>query len=62
VLVKSALNSEDALLSSIRQNDKITFYTRYGDFLGRIAAGITGMILLYYIGGRFRRKRFLVGT
>jgi apolipoprotein N-acyltransferase len=39
---------------TINANDKLTFYTRYGDYAGRWALGISGAILLFAIV--FRNK------
>jgi len=50
VVKKSRLNTTDILTSSVYLNDQFTFYTRNGDYLGRVAACLSAMILLYYIG------------
>ena len=38
---------------TLNANDEITFYTRFGDYLGRLALGIAGALLLFVI---FLRK------
>ncbi|HAQ19277.1 MAG TPA: apolipoprotein N-acyltransferase [Prolixibacteraceae bacterium] len=47
VLLKTGLNSYEAIRLSVRMNDKITFYVRYGDFLGRICLVLSGLTVLY---------------
>ena len=38
----------------------MTFYTRYGDYLGRISEYVMGLCILYYIAYRVRKKNYLV--
>ncbi|MCP4309951.1 MAG: apolipoprotein N-acyltransferase [Bacteroidetes bacterium] len=44
------------LRGTLNRNDHITFYVRYGDFLGRIAVLLTVILLLYTIVVRYTRK------
>lgn len=49
---------EPAVISGIlNANDELTFYTRYGDFLGREALAISGLILVFglFFGKKFSR-------
>lgn len=41
-------------------NRRETFYTRWGDFIGRLAQYVMGLCLLYYVAYRIRRKNYLV--
>ncbi len=41
-------------------NSEQTFYTRYGDYLGRIAQLLMGLSWLYYVAYRTRKKNLLV--
>jgi apolipoprotein N-acyltransferase len=40
----------------LNKNDKITFYVKYGDYLGRIAVLLTVILLLYAVAIRYIRK------
>jgi apolipoprotein N-acyltransferase len=40
----------------LNKNDKITFYVKYGDYLGRIAVLLTVILLLYSLAIRYIRK------
>lgn len=46
-----------ALRQEIRTNDQITFYTRYGDFIGRGAAYATVLLLLMAFVQHYIRRR-----
>jgi len=46
-----------AIKSSINANDKLTFYTRYGDYLGRISVIILGITLIYCTIFFFKNKK-----
>jgi apolipoprotein N-acyltransferase len=50
VLVQTNIDASEAIGSEVRMNSTITFYVRYGDFLGWISLLLTGMIgiLLIY--------------
>ena len=39
---------------------RTTFYTRYGDYLGRIAEYLTLLCVLYYVAYRIKRKNYLI--
>ncbi len=41
-------------------NDKLTFYVRYGDYIGRIASYAFLLSVLYYVAYRTRRRNHLV--
>ncbi len=47
----------DVLREQIPKNDKITFYVRSGDFLGRLALFLLILLLLYMISQAIIRKR-----
>jgi len=44
------------LRGSLNKNDKITFYVKHGDYLGRIAVLLTVILLLYSITFRYIKK------
>ncbi|MCK5068646.1 MAG: apolipoprotein N-acyltransferase [Bacteroidales bacterium] len=44
------------LRGTLNKNDKITFYVKHGDFLGRIAVLLTVILLLYSIVFRYIKK------
>lgn len=48
------------LTDTLRLNASETFYTRYGDYLGRIAQYVMLLCLLYYVAYRVRKKNYLV--
>jgi len=49
---------EEAVISqTIKANDKITFYVKYGDYLGRIALFLAGILLLLAIVVRLRGQK-----
>ena len=41
-------------------NSELTFYTRYGDYLGRISEYLMLLCVLYYIAYRAKKKNHLV--
>mgnify|MGYP007005077824 FL=1 len=41
-------------------SDGLTVYTRYGDYLGRIAQDVMLLCLLYYVAYRVKRRNYLV--
>lgn len=48
------------LTAEVELNSKLTFYTRYGDYLGRISEYVMGLCILYYIAYRIKKKNYLV--
>lgn len=44
----------------INANDKITFYVKYGDYVGWLSAFTAGLLLLIAISFRFRKKSLVV--
>ena len=46
----------DARKATINANDKITFYVRFGDYIGRLSAFVAVLFLLISISFRLRRK------
>ena len=44
------------LRGTLNKNDKITFYVKHGDYLGRIAVLLTAILLLYSMVVRYIRK------
>lgn len=54
VISPSSYNTQDAVLVRINANDKITFYTKYGDFMGRIALVWIAIYAFFLLLIRFR--------
>ena len=48
------------LTAAVPLNSQLTFYTRYGDYLGRISELLMGLCILYYIAYRIKKKNHLV--
>lgn len=60
VLQKTSWWTEDVIKQNLKLNDEITFYVKYGDYIGKTAYYLSVIILLYSIlfslMRRFRRK------
>jgi len=41
----------------LKLNDKLTFYVKYGDFLGRISMFMAGLLVFYLISGTLRKGK-----
>lgn len=48
------------LTADVPLNTELTVYTRYGDYLGRIAEYVMLLCVLYYIAYRVKKKNYLV--
>lgn len=48
------------LTRSVPRHTTMTFYTRYGDYIGRIAQLVMLLSLLYYVAYRAKKKNYLV--
>ena len=48
------------LTADVTLNEKITFCTRYGDYIGRLSRYVAMLCVLYFIAYRIRRKNYLV--
>ena len=48
------------LTAPVALSDELTVYTRYGDYLGRIAQYVMLLCLLYYVAYRVKRRNYLV--
>jgi apolipoprotein N-acyltransferase len=48
-LQKSTWWTKDYLRGEININNKLTFYVRYGDYIGRIASYMLALLLLYWL-------------
>lgn len=53
-------NRRGVLTARVPLNDRITFYTRYGDYLGRIAEYVLLLCALYFVAYRIKRRNYLV--
>jgi apolipoprotein N-acyltransferase len=47
---------EDAVKGELNANNELTFYTKYGDYIGRISMFISGLLVLFLISKRFSQK------
>lgn len=56
ILIETSLNSETAISSEIRLNYRTTFYSRNGDWIGRICVLLSVLIGVYYLIIRWKRK------
>ena len=57
VIVQTPYWEEAALTETINANDYLTFYVRYGDYLGRAAAGLSLVTFVYFWVMVFLKKR-----
>lgn len=48
------------LTADVPLNTRMTFYTRYGDYIARIAEYVLLLCVLYYIAYRVKRRNYLV--
>ncbi|WP_295915793.1 apolipoprotein N-acyltransferase, partial [uncultured Alistipes sp.] len=48
------------ITAAVPLNSELTFYTRYGDYLGRISEYLMLLCVLYYVAYRVRKKNHLV--
>ena len=48
------------LTADVTLNNKTTLYTRYGDYIGRLARYVAMLCVLYFVAYRVRRKNYLV--
>ena len=60
VVQKLGWNVRGTVSGDLHLNDRLTFYTRYGDIIGRIAGYVFILCLLYFMAYRVRRKSHLV--
>ncbi|WP_159522793.1 apolipoprotein N-acyltransferase [Sunxiuqinia indica] len=58
ILKKTTYGVKTAMKGNLRANEKLTFYVKYGDYLGRISAFVTVLLLLYF----FVQKRIKEGN
>lgn len=49
----------DAITTELRTNDKMTFYTRYGDYIARVSSLVFFLCLLYYVAWSIKRRNKL---
>lgn len=48
------------LTDEVALSDEVTFYTRYGDYIGRMAQYVLLLSLLYFAAYRIRKRNYLV--
>ena len=57
IIQSSSFWVPDALVEEIGLSDELTFYSKYGDYIGRIALFIFGGIIIVMIYNRFFKRR-----
>lgn len=57
VLVKTGWWQEDALMAEVLLNDRLTFYVKTGDYIGRISMFVSALLLLYLIATVLKRTK-----
>ena len=53
-------NERGVLTADLRTNNRITFYTRHGDYLGRISLYVALLCLLYCVAYNAKKRFYLV--
>ena len=53
-------NEEGVLTAELELRDDLTIYTRYGDWVARIAGYVAVLALMYFVAYRVRRRNNLV--
>ena len=53
-------NIRGTITDNVPLLDKVTFYSKYGDYIGRACSYVFILCLLYYIAYRFRKRSHLV--
>lgn len=56
VLQKTNVNICTAISAKIGMNNTITFYVKYGDYIGRVSTLISGLILMYLMIVRYKNR------
>lgn len=56
ILATTKYDEPVALEGTVRLNDKITFYVRYGDLIGRISIFLSALLILNFIAKEWMRK------
>lgn len=56
ILQQTSWWTRTALRGNLHANDKLTFYVRYGDYIGRIAAFMAVLLLLYYLSSLITKR------
>jgi apolipoprotein N-acyltransferase len=56
VIKKTNINSCVAVSAKICMSDRITFYVKYGDYLGRLSLYLSGLMLVYLLADLFRKR------
>lgn len=57
VTVSSEWWKEATIKADVRLNDRITFYVRYGDYIGRISMFVSALLVIYLIAGTLKRDK-----
>jgi len=57
IVTRSGWWTEAVIKANIRMSDKITFYARFGDYIGRISMFVSGLLVMYLIAALLRRDK-----
>jgi apolipoprotein N-acyltransferase len=57
VVMKTVWWEEAAVISEILINNRLTFYTQYGDYIGRISMFVSGLLLFYLVAAALRKGK-----
>ena len=60
IISRTQWDERISLNGTINLNDKLTFYVRFGDAVGRLCCLIFGLCVLYYIAYRRKQKDLLI--
>jgi apolipoprotein N-acyltransferase len=52
-------DNRGVLTSDIHLNSEQTFYTKYGDYIGRLSLLIAGLCLLYFVAYLAKKKLYM---
>jgi len=60
IISRTQWDERISLHGTINLNDKLTFYVRFGDAIGRLCCLVFGLCVLYYVAYRRKQKDLLV--
>ena len=59
-IIRLEWDKRGVVSAEIRLNNKMTVYTRYGDYIARLSLYIAGLCLLYFVAYRAKKRFYLV--
>ncbi len=57
VIIRSGWWTEAVIKADIRMSDHLTFYARYGDYIGRISMFVSGLLVMYLVAVVLRKDK-----